>query len=83
MTDLRKAAAEALPLLKKLQEKLDPESMEWADVRIVHNLKVALSKPDESEWQFKLIGFRTVTMPDGHEEIQFSIADAPRPKEWS
>lgn len=83
MTDLRKAAAEALELLERLQARVDPESMEWEDVRKVHNLKVALSKPDESAWQFKIIGFRNISMPNGRDEIQFSIADADAPKGWS
>lgn len=83
MGDLRKAAEEALPLLEKLADKADPESMDWDSVRKVHNLKVALNKPDESPWQFKIIGFRTVTLPGGREEIQFSIADADAPKGWS
>lgn len=83
MTDLRKAATEALELLERLQTRVDPESMEWEDVRKVHNLKVALSKPDEGTWQFKTIGYRNVSMPNGKDEIQFSIADADAPKGWS
>jgi hypothetical protein len=83
MGDLRKTAEEVLPLLEQLAAKVDPESMDWDSVRKIHNLKVALNKPDEGEWQFKIIGFRTVTLPGGREELQFSVADAEAPKGWS
>lgn len=83
MGDLRKTAEEVLPLLEQLAAKVDPESMDWDSIRKIHNLKVALTKPDEGEWQFKVIGFRVVTLPGGKEELQFSIADSEAPKGWS
>lgn len=83
MTDLRKAAVEALELLEHLCKHVDPEALDWEDVGKVQALRNALSKPDEGPWQFKVIGFRTVTMPNGKEEIQFSIADSEAPKGWS
>ena len=83
MTDLRKTATEALELLEHLINQADPESIGWEDARKVHNLKVALSKPDEGTWQFKIIGFRNVSLPNGKDELQFSIADAEAPKGWS
>lgn len=83
MTDLRKAAVEALELLEHLCKQVDPEALDWKDVGKVQALKTALNKPDEGPWQFKVIGFRTVTMPNGKEEIQFSIADSEAPKGWS
>lgn len=83
MTNLRKAAFDALELLDHLCKQVDPESLGWEDVGKVQALRQALNNPDESAWQFKTIGFRTVTMPSGREEIQFSIADADAPKGWS
>ena len=83
MTDLRKAAVEALELLEHLVNNADPETLGWEDVGKVQALRTALNKPDESAWQFKTIGFRTVTLPNGREEIQFSVADAEAPKGWS
>lgn len=83
MTDVRKAAVDALELLEHLCKQVPPESLDWEDVGKVQALKTALGKPDEGPWQFKIIGFRTVTLPNGKEEIQFSIADADAPKGWS
>jgi hypothetical protein len=83
MTDLRKAAVEALELLEHLCKQVDPEALGWEDVGKVQALRNALSKPDEGTWQFKIIGFRNVTLPNGKDELQFSIADADAPKGWS
>ena len=83
MTDVRKAATEALELLEHLIQQADPETIGWDDAAKVQALRQALSKPDEGTWQFKIIGFRNVTLPNGRDELQFSIADADAPKGWS
>lgn len=83
MSNVRKAAEAIVPLLDKLAEEVNPEVMDWDDAKKIQVLKTALSTPDESDWQFKIVGFRTVTLPNGKEEIQFSIADADAPKGWS
>ena len=46
-------------------------------------LRKELSIPQESGWQFKTVGFQTVTLPGGRNEIQFSLTDADAPKGWS
>lgn len=83
MGNVRKAAEDVLPLLERLAEEVDPAEVDWEDARKIQVLKTALSTPDEGAWQFKIVGFRTVTLPNGREEIQFSIADADAPKGWS
>ena len=83
MTNLRKAAVDALELLEHLVDQSDPEAIGWDDVAKVQALRQALSNPDEGTWQFKVIGFRNVTLPNGRDELQFSIADTTAPKGWS
>ena len=46
-------------------------------------LRKELSIPQESGWQFKIVGFQTVTLPGGRNELQFSLADAQAPQGWS
>jgi hypothetical protein len=46
-------------------------------------LRKELSVSQESGWSFKTIAYQTITLPNGRNEIQFSIMDATAPQGWS
>jgi len=77
MTNLRNAAEKLLAEA----EKIETYHPEFADA--MQDVRRELGIPQETAWQFKIVGFRNVTLPNGRDELQFSIADADAPKGWS